>query len=301
LIGGYTRLGYALHSRHSQALPSMSGQVVLVTGATSGIGYAAATGFARLGASVWLLARDRARGERAAAEIARETGNAAVDVGLCDLSEKRSVRRFAERFAAGTARLDVLVNNAGVLTPERRLSDDGLELTLATNVVGPFLLTRLLMPALKRSAPARVINVSSGGMYTQRIDVDDLQSARGRFRGAAAYARAKRAEVILSELGAERLEDSGVVINAMHPGWVETPGLEQSLPGFRRLLGPLLRTPEQGTDTILWLAAAPEAGCVSGGFWNDRRRVPTHLLPGTRETAEERARLWAEVERLAGV
>ncbi|HEY1509198.1 MAG TPA: SDR family NAD(P)-dependent oxidoreductase [Solirubrobacteraceae bacterium] len=297
----YTKLGYELRSRRwdQSELAPMDGKVALVTGATSGLGEAAAAGLARLGATVWLLARNRERGEDALARIAQRTGRDRLKVGICDLSEHRSVRGFAERFAAECPRLDVLVNNAGVLTHERKLSRDGIELTLATNVVGPFLLTKLLVGALQASAPARVVNVSSGGMYTQRLATDDLQSAHGRFRGAAAYARSKRVQVVLSELWAQRLADTGVVVNAMHPGWVDTPGLRDSLPGFRRLVGPLLRTPEQGADTIVWLAAAPRAATESGGFWFDRTRRPTHLLPWTSESETDRRRLWAGIERLS--
>jgi dehydrogenase/reductase SDR family member 12 len=297
----YTRLGYDLRSHGWDAgeLVPMRGKVVLVTGATSGIGEAAALGFARLGATVWLGVRDRARGDRARARIAAQTGSDDLRVGICDLGRLQSVRRFAERLAAESQRLDVLVNNAGVLTAERSLSADGIELTLATNVVGPFLLTRLLCPLLGASAPARIVNVSSAGMYAQRLRVDDLQSAHGGFRGAAAYARSKRMQVILSELWASRLRRSGVVVNAMHPGWVDTPGLAESLPVFHRLLRRLLRTPQQGADTIVWLGCAERAAAVSGAFWLDRGRRRTHLLPWTRETSCERERLWAEIERLS--
>jgi dehydrogenase/reductase SDR family protein 12 len=297
----YTKLGYEVRSRgwDPSELAPMDGKVALVTGATSGLGEAAAAGFARLGATVWLLVRNRERGEAGLARIAEQTGSDRLEVGICDLSEHRSVRGFADRFAAECPRLDVLVNNAGVLTHERKLSRDGIELTLATNVVGPFLLTKLLVGALQASAPARVVNVSSGGMYAQRLPTD-LQSSDGRFRGAAAYARTKRMQVVLSELWAQRLQGTGVVVNAMHPGWVDTPGLRESLPGFRRLVGPLLRTPEQGADTIVWLAAAPRAAAESGGFWFDRRRRPTHVLPWTSESDVDRRRLWAGVERLIG-
>jgi dehydrogenase/reductase SDR family member 12 len=130
-------------------------------------------------------------------------------------------------------------------------------------------------------------------MYTQRIGGDDLQSARGEFDGATAYARAKRAQVILTELWARRLEGRGVVVHAMHPGWADTPGVETSLPRFYRLTRPLLRTPEQGADTIVWLGAADEPGRSTGRFWHDRRPRPTHLLPWTRETRQEREQLWA--------
>jgi dehydrogenase/reductase SDR family member 12 len=302
VVLGYTRPGYLLRSSHwsGSELEPMPGKVVLVTGATSGLGTAAAEGFARLGAQVWLLGRDGERGERVRDDLVSRTGNHDLHVGACDLSDRSSVRRFAERFSAQVERLDVLVNNAGVLIGERELSCDGIELTLATNVVGPFLLTKLLLGLLERGAPSRVINVSSGGMYAQRIDPDDLQSERGQFRGTAVYARTKRAQVILTELWAARLEGKGVVVQAMHPGWVDTPGLADALPGFRGALRGLLRSPEQGADTIVWLGSAGEPLKRSGCFWHDRVRRPTHLLPWTRETSEQRERLWRAVEGLGG-
>ena len=278
----------------------MDGKVVLVTGAGSGLGFAAAEGFAYLGASVWLLVRSQKRGQDARDRIVERSGNGDVHVGVCDLSNLESVRQFAGRYPDQASRLDVLVNNAGVMTEERAVSADGIELTLATNVVGPFLLTNLLIPLLEKSAPARIINVSSGGMYTQKVHVEDLQSEHGRFDGAQVYARTKRAQVILTELWAQQLAGSGVVVHAMHPGWSDTPGVRSSLPRFYKLTRPLLRTPEQGADTIVWLAAAAEPGRSSGGFWHDRRQRPTHLLPRTKETGQERERLIAECARLSG-
>jgi dehydrogenase/reductase SDR family protein 12 len=302
VIGGYTNIGYRIRSRGWPAaeLPSLGGRVVMVTGATSGLGLAAAEDFARLGATVRLVVRSQERGEQARAVIAERSGNHDVHVGLCDLSDLQSVRQFAERFTAQAERLDVLVNNAGVLPPSRALSPDGIELTFATNVLGPFLLTNLLLGLLERSAPARIINVSSGGMYTQRIRVDDLQSERSEFDGTTAYARTKRAQVILTELWAKRLEDRGVVVHAMHPGWVDTPGVEASLPRFYRVTRPLLRTPQQGADTIVWLGAADEPGRNTGLFWHDRRPRPTHLLPWARETQHEREQLWTQCAQLSG-
>ena len=303
VVGSYTRLGYALRSPHwdESELRRMDGEVVIVTGATSGLGEAAATGFARLGATVWLVVRNAERGERSRAAIAERSGSDQLLVAVCDLSEMRSVRRFAAEFAERSPRLDVLVNNAGVLTPERSLSADGIELTLATNVLGPFLLTKLLVGPLEASAPSRVINVSSGGMYTQGLHLDDLQSTEGRFRGAVAYSRSKRIEVVLTEVWAQRLQGTGVVVNSMHPGWVDTPGLRESLPGFHKLMRPLLRTVRQGADTIVWLGAAAPAAEVSGGFWLDHAQRPKHLLPWSGESDADRERLWEQVERLAGV
>jgi dehydrogenase/reductase SDR family member 12 len=302
VIAGFTNVGYRIRSRGWRApeLQRMEGKVVLVTGASSGLGQAAAESFARLGASVWLVVRSADRGEQARVKIVERSGNADVNVAVCDLSDLESVRRFAARFRDRASRLDVLVNNAGVMTEAREVSVDGIELTFATNVVGPFLLTNLLIPVLEESAPARIINVSSGGMYTQKLQADDLQSERGEFDGPKVYARTKRAQVILTELWAEQLAAAGVVVHAMHPGWSDTPGVRSSLPRFYELTRPLLRTPAQGADTIVWLGAAAEPGRSSGRFWHDRRPRSTHWLPWTRETRQERERLLAECVRLSG-
>jgi dehydrogenase/reductase SDR family member 12 len=300
VLGGYTRLGYRVRSRgwNDTDLGSMEGRVVLVTGATSGLGTAAAQGFARLGATVWLVARNRDRAKQSRDRIVAATGNDDVHIGVCDLSRLESVRSFVAQFVGGSPRLDVLVNNAGVLPHERELSVDGMELAFATNVVGPFLLTQLLVPLLTESAPARVVNVSSGGMYTQKVRVDDLQTAHGDFDGPRVYARTKRAGVILTEMWAEQLDGTGVVVHAMHPGWSDTPGIQSSLPRFRRLMRPLLRTPEEGADTIVWLGVAAEPASTTGRFWHDRRERPTHLIPWTHESPQERTRLWDECVRL---
>ena len=244
VVAGYTSAGYRVRngSWNAADLQPMEGKLVLVTGASSGLGLAAAEGFARLGASVRLLARNRERGERAREKLIAGSPGSDVQAELCDLSDLKAVRRFAERFSAQTSRLDVLVNNAGALLGERTVSPDGIELTFATNVLGPFLLTNLLIPLLEKSAPARIVNVSSGGMYTQRVHVEDLQSAHGNFDGATAYARTKRAQVILTEQWAQRLKGTGVVVHAMHPGWVDTPGLESSLATLLR------RDKEAATD-----------------------------------------------------
>jgi NAD(P)-dependent dehydrogenase (short-subunit alcohol dehydrogenase family) len=210
------------------------------------------------------------------------------------------VRACAERILGGGEPVHVLVHNAGVLPAERHETEEGLELTFATNVLGPHLLTRMLRKLLIESAPARVLYVSSGGMYARRLEVDDLQSREGEFDGRVAYARSKRAEVVLMERWAEELAGTGVVAHAMHPGWADTPGVETSIPAFRRVMRPLLRTPEQGADTIVWLAAAPEAAAVTGGFWCDRHtRTTHHPFTHTRETAAERERLWHALEALA--
>jgi NAD(P)-dependent dehydrogenase (short-subunit alcohol dehydrogenase family) len=301
---GYSRVGYELRRRSwpggGADLPQMEGRTVLVTGATAGIGRAAAERFAGLGARTLLLARSAERGERARAEIAAATGNPDVAVVLGDLGSLRSIRDAVARITEQEAALHVLVNNAGVMAPERTLSADGIELTFATNVLGTFALTEGLLPLLRSSAPARIVTVSSGGMYGQKLDLDDLQAERTAYAPAAVYARTKRAQVLLTEEWAVALAGTGVVAHAMHPGWADTPGVKDSLPRFHRVLGPALRTPEQGADTIVWLGAAAEPGRSSGGFWHDRRRRPVNLLPTTRAKPGDGARLVAACRGLVG-
>jgi hypothetical protein len=163
--------------------------------------------------------------------------------------------------------------------------------------VGPHLLTRLLRPALERAPAARVVWVSSGGMYTRRLRLDDVGWARrSPYDGVAAYAETKRAQVVLAELWAERLRRTNVAVNAMHPGWADTGGVATSLPRFHRLTRPLLRTPAEGADTIVWLAAAERAHDARGRFFFDREPRATHWLPGTRESEADRRALWKRVE-----
>ena len=192
---------------------------------------------------------------------------------------------------AGPA-LHALVHNAGVLPPERTETDDGHELTVATHVLGPHLLTSELRPLLAAGTDARVVFVSSGGMYTAPLRTDDPEFRQGTYSGNAAYARTKRMQVVLAELLADDLAGDGTVVHSMHPGWADTPGVASSMPGFHKLTGPLLRTSEQGADTAVWLTAATEPGRCTGLFWHDRAPRPTHYLPRTGETPAARAALW---------
>ncbi len=302
VVGGFSRVGPVVRGRieHWVDPPSLFGRVCLVTGGNGGLGLAASMGLARLGASVRLLVRDAGRGEEARRAIAAATGNEDVRCELVDMSLRRSVRACAARILASGEPVHVLVHNAGVLPRERRETEEGLELTLATNVIGPHLLTKLLRDRLIESAPARVLFVSSGGMYTARLRVDDLQSREGEFNGRVAYARSKRALVVLMERWSAELAGTGVVVHGMHPGWADTPGIQTSIPAFRRVMRPLLRSPEQGADTIIWLAAAVEPVASTGLFWSDRHTRGTHVpLTRTRETPDERERLWHAVDALA--
>ena len=298
VVPGFSRIGLAVRSRllpeyTADDHPGLDGRTILITGATSGIGYAAAVALARRGAAVHFLARDHGRAERARRGIAAASGSTSISYGLADLEDLDAVRAFARDFCATHDRLDVLIHNAGAIHPEFRTDTAGTELTIVGQVVAPFLLTRMLMPALLAAAPSRVITVSSGGMYTQRLDPATLQLPASRYRGVTAYARAKRAQVALSREWARRLAGTGVAFHAMHPGWVDTPGVAAALPGFRQVMRPILLSPEQGADTIVWLATAPQVSLGSGRFWHDRRARPEYPLPWTRETDPSTARkLW---------
>lgn len=299
VVGSFTNLGYSVRSRGwEEDLPVMTGRAVVVTGATSGLGKAAAERLVSLGARVALVGRSTEKLSAVQEVLAGLPGETVAYAG--DLSEMQSVRLLAEQILAGEDEIHVLVNNAGALFNQRGESPEGIELTLATNLLSHFLLTNLLLPRLEQSAPARIINVSSGGMYTQRVRVRDLQSTRGEYRGSIAYARAKRGQVVLTELWAERLADRGISVHAMHPGWADTPGVEKSLPLFRKITGPFLRTPEQGADTMVWLAASEEAGESTGLFWHDRKPRPTHRLKGTVEAHADREGLWDALNELCG-
>jgi NAD(P)-dependent dehydrogenase (short-subunit alcohol dehydrogenase family) len=302
IVLSFDRTGFLRHAARwdgSAGERSLAGRVCLVTGANSGIGRAAAFGLGRRGARVWLLCRDAARGREARDALRVETGRADIHDAVLDVSDLDAVARFVQAFPE--PHVDVLVHNAGVLPAARTETVDGNELTFATNVLGPHLLTRLLEERLAAAPDARVVFVSSGGMLPTALSCDDVQWSIRPFDGVAAYAQTKRMQVVLAERYAERWRGSARSAYAMHPGWADTPAVRTSLPRFHAVMGPLLRTPEQGADTIVWLAAAERATLESGGFYFDRVRRATHLLPFTRESDAERRRLWSLCEERTGL
>lgn len=276
----------------------LTGRVVVITGANAGIGYSTARALAPLGARLLLVCRNMERGEQAARRVREECPSANVELLRCDVSELEDVAALAKDIQARSPKVDRLILNAGVMLDQREENAAGIERTFATNVLGGFLLTRLLEPQLAAAAPARVLHVTSGGMYTQRIDLDRLQGLADSYDGVSAYAQTKRAQVILNELWAERLSSAGVVSHAMHPGWADTPGVASSLPRFRAVMRPLLRTPEQGADTLVWLATAPSIDGRTGELWLDRSPQPTHKTERTREPDQQRQDLWQLCEDL---
>ncbi len=300
VVLGYTRVGPVLRRHWWPADPrpgALRDRHVLVTGASGGLGLATAAGLARLGATVHLGGRSAERIERARARVLAADPAARVESAVCDVSDLDAVAAFCEDLTARVPRLHALVHNAGVMPPTRTTSAQGHELTLATHVLGPHLMTFLLADTL---AGGRVVTVSSGGMYGQRLPSGDEEYERGRYSGVTAYARTKRMQVVLGELWADRLGAGDVTVATMHPGWADTPGLGEALPGFARVVGPLMRTAEGGADSVVWLVGTQER-LPSGRFWHDRRARPTHYAPVAVESAQDRARLWSFVRDQTGV
>ncbi|MFE3289169.1 SDR family NAD(P)-dependent oxidoreductase [Rhodococcus sp. NPDC059234] len=304
IVAGYSRFGYDIRRRGWPAGDprpnALAGATVLVTGANSGIGKATAAGAAALGAAVLMVVRSPRRGESARRDLLAETPGAELVVDSCDVSDLVEVRSFATNLVVRQPRIDAVIHNAGVMPEHRAETDQGHELALATHVLGPLLLTELLLPALAAAPDPRVVLVSSGGMYTQALPTADVEYRGGDYRGAVAYARSKRIQVALAPILASRWAENGVTVAAMHPGWADTAGLAQSLPGFRRLTRPLLRTAEQAADTAVWLVATA-ARLPSGRFWHDRAARPTHYLPTTRYTDGELERVWRYCADAAGL
>jgi NAD(P)-dependent dehydrogenase (short-subunit alcohol dehydrogenase family) len=303
IVGSFTRIGPAVRSRLDDWQPlsdfDLTGRTVLVTGGNGGLGTATVELLVEAGATVHITVRIEDKGVQTVDEVRRATGSTDVHFWTLDLMDLESVRAFAAEFREAVPVLDGLVHNAGAMFPERA-EVDGVERTVLLHVVAPFLLTHELLPALRASDhPGRVVWVSSGGMYSEPLRVEKLQSPDD-FEPARSYARAKRAQVVLTDQLAARL-GGDVTVSAMHPGWAATPGVEQSLPTFNRLMGPLFRDPRGGADTAAWLVAADVPVARPGEFWLDRRPRRTAYLPGTETRPEQAMALWAEVTALAGL
>lgn len=297
VLPGFSVIGYALRRRlptwpADPAPDALTGAHVAVTGATSGLGHATARQLSALGAHVHLIVRDAGKAEVVAGGL-----GGPASVWVCDLSDLDSVRRCAAEIGAAAPPITGLVHNAGALPPARAESAQGHEMTMAIHVLGPVLMTELLKPLLSAQR-ARVVFVTSGGMYTQPLPVDDPDYTRGRYSGSTAYARSKRTQVELLPVLAERW--AGLRVNVMHPGWAGTPGVTQSLPTFNRLMGPILRDADAGADTTTWLLAS-EPPPPTGGLWMDRRQRPTTILGRNAPTSEQRQRMWEWVADTVGI
>jgi len=278
----------------------MKGKTCIVTGASSGIGRETAIALASKGATVALVCRSGSKADRALAEIRERSRDGEVSLFTADLSSQREVRRVAAELDAALPRLDVLVNNAGVIMGERVLTEDALETTFAVNHLGYFLLTHLLRPKLVSSAPARVVSVASDAHRSGHVDFDDLQGERS-YNGWRAYAQSKLANILFTYELARRLDGTGVTANCLHPGVVGT-NFANAGPAYVRVLfrlaRPFLRSPRNGAATSITLAAAPDVGGVSGKYFADEREARSNVESYDTAVAE---RLWRVSEQLTGV
>jgi NAD(P)-dependent dehydrogenase (short-subunit alcohol dehydrogenase family) len=298
VVPGFSKIGYAIRKRLGNWQPISSfdlrGKTVIITGPTSGLGEQVARQLAPTGANLVLVARNEEKCSRVISEITPLcTGNTPVFV-RAEMGDLESVRSACVAIQQQVSQIDVLIHNAGALLNTRQLSPQGIEQTVASHVVGPFLMTTLLLPLLKGG---RVVTVSSGGMYSSGLPAFDkgetLEMPAHKYGGSKQYAIAKRAQVTLTEMWAIREPQTEFV--AMHPGWADTPGVQESIPGFRKITAPILRSSSEGADTIAWLAAVSPLPKASGTFWSDREVRPTHKTPQTRkrDTPEVRKALWA--------
>jgi NAD(P)-dependent dehydrogenase (short-subunit alcohol dehydrogenase family) len=269
-------------------MSDMHGKTVLITGANQGIGKASAISLGKLGASLVLVCRDGEKGRAAVADIKRETGRDDVELILADMGSQADVRRAAAEFLATHDRLDVLLNNAGVLVTSRRTTKDGIEETFAINHLGYFLLTNLLLDVLKKSAPSRIVSVSSDAHKGSRMQWDDLQFERAKFRAFSVYSQSKLANILFTTELAKRLEGTGVTANCLHPGVIAS--------GFGRTYGGF--TPEKGSRTSVYLASSPEVAGVSGKYFKNCKE--TRADRGAYEEGAPK-RLWEISESLTGL
>ncbi len=293
----FTRRGYRRGVRHefNAISAAMTNKHVVITGASSGLGLATARDLAARGARLTLVMRNPVRAEQLVDELQSETGNTLIKAEIADLSLMSEVDGLVGRLRRSRRPIDVLVNNAGALFNELDFTEEGFEQSFALLLLSPYRLTLGLKPLLARAAGARVINVVSGGLYSQRLQVDKLQDT-SNYSGSTAYAKAKRGLLVVTEEWAKQWEDENITVNAMHPGWADTPGVESSLPVFHTLTQSFLRSAEEGADTIIWLAVATEAAKATGKFFLDREPRTPHLISKTVEEAGERGRLLSYLE-----
>jgi len=296
----YTQNGYLAASKNFKSGDldvDCTGKEYMITGSNSGIGKEAAIEIAKRGGSVHMVCRNPKTAEEARQEISQATSNQNVTLSIVDMSDPKGISRFASQFVSEGKRLDVLINNAGCMTDPRTLTSDGLEANFATNTLGAHILTETLIPALSKSSDPRVIMVSSGGMLTQKLDANDLQTEKKSFDATMVYAQNKRQQIVMTEHYAKKYPK--IAFTAMHPGWADTPAVRNSMPSFYNMMKNKLRTSEQGADTLVWLAVTknPEATQDRAAFYQDRKSVPKHLpLAWSQSKAEEEAFLIQQLD-----
>ena len=274
-------------------------KTILVTGATSGIGLEACVTLAREGHKVVLVGRDEAKTRRTVDEVKQRSGSSNVDSLLCDFSSQASIRALAEAYRAKYDRLDVLVNNAGTVNEHRTVTNDGIESTFAVNHLGYFLLTNLLLELIVKSAPSRIVVVSSAGHYRGTMDLEDLGFEKGGYGIMKAYTRSKLANVMMTRSLAKRLEGKGVLVNSLHPGgvathiWDRAPKWSQPILAVVKKL--VLITPEQGGKTLTYLATSPEVEGTTGKYFEKNKQKGCAPLARDEALAEK---LWVKSAEL---
>ncbi len=277
----------------------MDSRVCMVTGSNSGIGKATAMALAKLGSTIVMVCRDRNRGESSRVEIRERSGNESIDLMIADLSSLQSVRQFAGDFIQKYKRLDVLINNAGLVCLTKSTTVDGLETTFSVNYLSQFLLTNLLLPVLRTSAPARIVCVSSNSHYRAGTDFDP--KALRRYSIMRAYGQSKLAQILFTHELARRLEGSGVTINCLHPGAVATNmwnRFPMPLNYLSKVVTVFLKSPEEGAETVVYLASSPEVEGVSGKYFVNKKEAESSRASYDAEAA---TRLWQLSEELTGL
>lgn len=283
--GGYDAASATFTSKDLEV--NVSGKSFMITGANSGIGKAAAIEIAKRGGTIHMVCRIRDRALEAKDEIVKLSGNENVFVHVLDMSETKKIWQFAENFKKDHTTLDVLINNAGCMVHPRQVTKEGFEVNFATNTVGTYVLTTCLIAVLEKSEEPRVITVSSGGMLVQKLEVNDLQCEKGPYDATMVYAQNKRQQVVMTEQWAKM--KTNIHFSVMHPGWADTQAVRMAMPEFYGFMKTKLRSPEQGADTVVWLAVSKAAiSHPSGLFFQDRTAVATHLpLAWTRSSPDE--------------
>ena len=304
---GFSRIGYAVRSRLNnwQSIQSFdcTGKVFVITGPTAGLGRALTFQLAATHAELVLVARNSAKLAELVAELQVRFPASTFHSVIADVSDLSAVAAASRKIVSLVPRIDALIHNAGALLPDRELTSDGREVTITAHVLGPHLMTTMLLKVL-RTSRGRVITVSSGGMYAAALPTADsqftLEMQPEKYDGTRQYAIAKRAQVTLNEIWATR--EPEIFFAAMHPGWADTPGVQSSLPQFRRFTQPILRSSDQGADTIAWLAVVPEFPGDSGKFWSDRevRSIHKTLISKRADISVARATLWQWCEEAIG-
>jgi len=292
VVGSFTSIGPAVRSHldHWEPLNRVEGKNIVITGATSGLGLKAAELLVGLGANVHLVGRNETKlnGVVSDLQASAERNGGGAKGYVCDLSLLGATKRLVSELQAAVPELHVLIHNAGALLADYTETSEGIEQTLAVHVLSPEVLTRGLVHELE-AGHGQVITMTSGGMYSERFNLETLAMKPSAYKGTVAYARAKRAQTLLTRKWNEDFGSLGISAHLVHPGWADTPGVDESLPVFSKVMGPLLRSPKQGVDTLVWLATTDPKSREAGRLWLDRKPRSMHKLRRTTLTESQEA------------